>query len=506
MRSFVRDFFFWPVLVLALIHPGAAAAKEESSVDLESCAKLIRLADFDPKEVIPKVENGLQRLIGDFGSIRGQLRSLAFSGLVERYSVTFPSLKERITFKRVAPLGEMIEPELLKLAEGAHDLLGDVLALIELNLRLLTEELKNPGANSEASKLELVNGIIAAAREGLTITEVMLNPELEFARAHQTFLASHYLKSLREITSGISRKVRLKFVTPEEDFLIRADLSAYKRVGLNFINNAAQAMDGQADAEIEVSLRVEPPRSKDVAAQNGEIYSVVLAVADNGPGIPPELESSVYTAGISSKGPGRGLGLSSVLNIADANNAEVRFDRNPGRGTTFKFTLSEQTLRPAPRKEALSIKPVKILTAPTVLIIDDQEAIAETTAMFITLLSREMFGPIPIETYTTDNGEEAIRLMRSNPGMVKVAIVDVNGIRSDRGHTHLMDHVDLMKELRKADGAALLYQCSGQVAQSDPVPYFADGNLPKPAEEAQIVQMLRQAIHAPERVPPGSAR
>ena len=68
---------------------------------------------------------------------------------------------------------------------------------------------------------------------------------------------------------------------------------------------------------------------------------VILAVADNGCGIPEEVRDKIGTPFFTTKETGTGLGLSVCYSIVDRHNAQMTFDTGPD-GTTFhvRFNLN----------------------------------------------------------------------------------------------------------------------------------------------------------------------
>jgi signal transduction histidine kinase len=71
--------------------------------------------------------------------------------------------------------------------------------------------------------------------------------------------------------------------------------------------------------------------------------SIVFAVTDRGPGIPPELQDRVYdwfeTSTIGSRHRGAGLGLSLVRSFVVLHGGSVDIDSAAGRGTTVLCTF-----------------------------------------------------------------------------------------------------------------------------------------------------------------------
>lgn len=68
---------------------------------------------------------------------------------------------------------------------------------------------------------------------------------------------------------------------------------------------------------------------------------ILLEVADDGPGIPPEIASRIFDPFFTSKptGVGTGLGLSIVYGIVHQHGGEVAFENQPGGGARFKVDL-----------------------------------------------------------------------------------------------------------------------------------------------------------------------
>lgn len=88
---------------------------------------------------------------------------------------------------------------------------------------------------------------------------------------------------------------------------------------LNLVRNGLEAMSSGGKITIKSFI------------ENGEI---VLAVQDEGEGIPPEILDKIGTPFFSTKDNGSGLGLATCYSIADRHNAVIEIDTNT-EGTTF---------------------------------------------------------------------------------------------------------------------------------------------------------------------------
>ena len=66
---------------------------------------------------------------------------------------------------------------------------------------------------------------------------------------------------------------------------------------------------------------------------------VRVTVADTGPGIAREVEERLFTAFVSTKEGGMGLGLSICRTIIEANDGRIWMENRTGGGCSFHFTL-----------------------------------------------------------------------------------------------------------------------------------------------------------------------
>jgi signal transduction histidine kinase len=96
---------------------------------------------------------------------------------------------------------------------------------------------------------------------------------------------------------------------------------------INLVVNAVHAM-GEKGGTLSVATR-----------RRGD--DVEISVADEGPGIPEKVRSSLFEPFVTTKpeGKGTGLGLSTVLMVVERHNGHVDFDSEETRGTTFRITL-----------------------------------------------------------------------------------------------------------------------------------------------------------------------
>jgi len=82
-----------------------------------------------------------------------------------------------------------------------------------------------------------------------------------------------------------------------------------------------------------------------VTTTPGENGSIVIKIADNGDGIPPDVMSRLFTPFFTTKGSvGTGLGLCTTMKIVEENNGKISVESTLNEGTTFTIVLfSEDT-------------------------------------------------------------------------------------------------------------------------------------------------------------------
>ncbi len=109
----------------------------------------------------------------------------------------------------------------------------------------------------------------------------------------------------------------------------RLDREQFKRVLMNVLQNALEALDGPG----RVTVRVVPLMDSRVAVE----------VSDNGPGIPAEQVSRVTEPFFTTKHGGTGLGLAIASRIMERLGGKLRVTSRPGEGTTFTMELERET-------------------------------------------------------------------------------------------------------------------------------------------------------------------
>jgi signal transduction histidine kinase len=104
------------------------------------------------------------------------------------------------------------------------------------------------------------------------------------------------------------------------------DSPRIERVVANLVLNACEA--------------VSPDSGQVVITTSGNRSCMQIGVWDNGPGIPPTIQSSVFQPFVSyGKAGGSGLGLAIAKKIVEDHGGEIYLDGTSGGGTLFRITI-----------------------------------------------------------------------------------------------------------------------------------------------------------------------
>ena len=150
------------------------------------------------------------------------------------------------------------------------------------------------------------------------------------ARGHvePTPLAEAFEASLL-LTASRQRASAARLIRPEipPGLMVMAEAVRLEQVLVNLLQNAHEALAGHPDPEIRVTL-----------TEGAE--TVTLTVADNGPGLPPEVARQLFTPFTTTKPQGLGLGLVIAQDIMRDFGGSLRADPpEPGQGARFHLEL-----------------------------------------------------------------------------------------------------------------------------------------------------------------------
>lgn len=146
-------------------------------------------------------------------------------------------------------------------------------------------------------------------------------------------------RARRSIEAATGQAVRIndKFDPSLPDALVDPD--AMMQVLTNLLSNAVDATRHLPDPEIRIVTRYSFGASLSAQGETEPIrLPIQVMVCDNGPGVPAELEQEIFSAFVSTKKEGQGLGLALVKKLMRDMNGRIRYDRE-NQDEMSRFTL-----------------------------------------------------------------------------------------------------------------------------------------------------------------------
>lgn len=189
----------------------------------------------------------------------------------------------------------------------------------------------------------------------------------------------------------------VKTTQPADAVWVHVDPAEIKQVVINLALNALQAMSERAHGTLEVEVRSEDARA-------------LIAVTDNGVGIPPENLERIFDPFFTTKGPerGTGLGLSVCLGIVRQHGGEIAVESQPGVGARFTVSLPREAMVPQAATRAVATTVPALPPAPAgaspgarVLVVEDELHVRR-------LISEVLASKFGCEVDTVANGVDAL--------------------------------------------------------------------------------------------------
>lgn len=225
-----------------------------------------------------------------------------------------------------------------------------------------------------------------------------------------------------------SRHVPISFELPAAPQWISADVTQLRRVVMNLVLNAAEAI-GNGGGTIVVRVI------------GGD--DVALEVEDTGPGMPAEVRARMFEPFFSTKGSSRGLGLAAVSGIVDAHGGTLSVETDLGKGTRVRatFTRVDALARPAEPSEA---EPAGLL-AGRVVLADDTENFRRTTA--------NLLADMGLDVVSVSNGVDAVPAVRGADVLVMDWMMSPGGAETLRLAREAAPEIGIIVMSGYADGA-----------------------------------------------------
>jgi two-component system NtrC family sensor kinase len=232
--------------------------------------------------------------------------------------------ERNLQIEKMASLGQLS-------ATVAHELNNPMAGILTYS-KLIQKKL-NKGPLSEDERLAVLKHLRMIESESARSGEIVKNMLL-FSRQEAIEMKPHSLNKIIESSLDlISHHLKLNNIKLRKDFqpdlpLVYIDENQIKQALLALYVNAAEAMDQEGTLTVKTRLK----KSK---------HQVSILIEDTGKGIPETAKSQVFEPFFTTKNEvkGVGLGLAAVYAIINKHGAEISFESEVNKGTTFEIIL-----------------------------------------------------------------------------------------------------------------------------------------------------------------------
>jgi len=237
-------------------------------------------------------------------------------------------LEERERLRdRLAALGEMA-------AAIAHEV-KNPLAGIEVMAGLLKRQLtKSPDAQT------ILADIIKEAKMANVIVQEVLAFVRPLRLQVEDISVADVIRdamTMAESHASLKGDVEVRVDVPEALRPIQGDPYQLRQIFTNLLTNAFEAMGGIGIVHITaVALDGDDDSGP---AEHGTGPTILITIADNGPGVPPDVMDRIFSPFFTTKPQGSGLGLAIVRKIVDAHDGRIDVVERAGGGTVFRVTM-----------------------------------------------------------------------------------------------------------------------------------------------------------------------
>jgi two-component system cell cycle sensor histidine kinase/response regulator CckA len=291
----------------------------------------------------------------------------------------------------------------------------------------------------------------------------------------------------------IGANINLNITHGRDLGLVRVDQGQLEQVVINLAVNARDAMLNGGALTIRTfneSVIVETRRGTEVVMPGDY---VAIEIADNGSGIPLDIQERIFEPFFTTKevGAGTGLGLSTVYGIVKQTGGQIFLDSAPGEGARFtimipRYVASAADASAEARKALVSEAPVAVDTtgAGTVLLVEDEDAVR--------LFSARALRAKGYKVLEARTGEAALELLGEVDDHIDLMVTDV--VMPE------MDGPTLIVEMRKSRPDLPVICISGyaeetfrdKLGESDDIHF-----LPKPFSLDQLAGKVKDVMSLP---------
>jgi two-component system sensor histidine kinase FlrB len=278
-----------------------------------------RWLDVIARSFRPRSDDGMEVSLQDGRRVKLAISSLepeAGQLIVLTDLTETRQLQSRLAhLQRLSTLGKMM-------ASLAHQIRTPLSSAL-----LYAQNLTSPKLSSQ-SRAQFQHKLVAR----LVDLEQQVNDMLLFARAgrEQQVEPLSLQRLLTDVFAGVEALVeqqqsQIQIQLPEPDIQILGNPRSLAGAIQNLIQNSMQIIEQGAVLKLEARLDTANPQQ------------VMIAVEDNGPGVPEHLRQQIFEPFFTTRSQGTGLGLAVVQAVAHSHNGSIRYSPTTEGGARFEL-------------------------------------------------------------------------------------------------------------------------------------------------------------------------
>ena len=298
-------------------------------------------------------------------------------------------------------------------------------------------------------------------------------------------------ESIKLLRSSLPTTIEIETDLKRDIPAVLLDPVQLDQILLNLCINARDAMGGTGS----IRVGTHPVHADELVCtscrQSLSGSFVELSVADNGPGIRPEVVDRMFEPFYTTKevGKGSGMGLATVHGIVHEHGGHVIVETAPGRGAKFRvlfLPLQADGADPlAPSTARRRSAPPRQSRQGRVLIVDDEDAVAE--------FMRDLLESWGLDVTALLHATEARDLFMRDPARFDLVITDQTMPR--------MTGMELAREMlgKRPDLPVILYSGFGEgISQDETTAAGIRALIKKPVEPQALFTLLKAYLRAPQ--------
>jgi two-component system cell cycle sensor histidine kinase/response regulator CckA len=263
-----------------------------------------------------------------------------------------------------------------------------------------------------------VTDIEGAAKRAARLTQQMLGMTRREGTAVVVDLGAELANLQAVLTRLAGPRVSLTVASPDTPVKVRVDPSEIEQIVINLVVNACDAMEGEG--RIDVSLCLGPAVGPCDDAESGDRAhgpGAVLTIADDGPGMSPEVLARCLEPFFTTKsrGQGSGLGMSTVYGLIKERGGQMDIDSDTS-GTTIRIWLPLSEDSPAAQGDEGEVWPPGQTIAGRILMVEDEPDLR--------LMGQQCLASMGLEVLVAESAEFALFLL-SREGPFDALVTDI---------------------------------------------------------------------------------